>query len=72
MMNGDNILYTITDPLNHYHTVSYRDGTWHGIENVAHSIDNTNDRWYTIRKLKQMMLTEVEGKWAGFEWIPIN
>lgn len=45
---------------------------WHGMDNIASSIDDRDVKWYTIRKLQQLMLTEVEGKWAGFEWVPLD
>ena len=28
--------------------------------------------WYTIRKLKQMMLVNVDGKWGDFEWTAVD
>jgi hypothetical protein len=68
----DKITYTVCDPDNRYHTVQYQNERWYGIDNLVTAIDNTDVKWYTLRKLKQLMLTEVEGKWAGFEWVPID
>ena len=28
--------------------------------------------WYTIRRLKQMMLVNVDGKWGDFEWTAVD
>ena len=66
------ITYTVLDPSNLYHTVMYRNDKWYGLVNLVQSIDDNDTKWYTIRKLKQMMLVEVEGKWAGFEWVPLD
>ncbi len=68
----DKITFTLLAPDNIYHTILYENEKWFGMENAGTAIDNTDTRWYTIRKLKQLMLTEIEGKWAGFEWVPID
>ncbi len=66
------ITYMITDPDRHYHTVVFANGEWYGEKNLGMGIDDKDLRWYTIRKLKQLMLAKVEDKWAGFEWVPID
>ena len=69
---NDKITFTLCDPSHLYHTIRYEDDHWYGMENVAAAIDDSDLKWYTIRKLRQMMLVEIEGKWAGFEWVPID
>ena len=71
-MNIDKIVYTVCDPDNLYHTCQYLNGKWYGMDNLTMSIDDPDIKWYTIRQLKQRMLVEVEGKWQGFEWVPID
>ena len=66
------ITYTVVDPMNNYHTVQFLKGQWYGMENIVMTIDDPDIKWYTIRQLKQRMLVEVEGKWQGFEWVPID
>ncbi len=68
----DKITYTVCDPNGRYHTVQHLGDKWYGADNLGAGIDDKDVKWYTIRKLKQLMLVEVEGKWAGFEWIPID
>ena len=68
----DKISYTVCAPDNLYHTCQYLKGKWYGMDNVCSSIDDKDLKWYTIRKLRELMLTEIEGKWAGFEWVPLD
>ena len=70
--NPNKITYTVLSPGNLYHTVMYQDGLWYGMENLTSDLDDKDLKWYTIRKLRQLMLVEIEGKWGGFEWIPID
>ena len=69
---ADKITYTVLAPNGHYHTAMYMKDKWYGMENLGMGIDDREVKWYTIRKLKQMMLVEIEGKWAGYEWIPLD
>ena len=71
VQRGD-ITFTLCDPDKYYHTVQYKNELWYGMDSVASNIDNRDVKWYTIRKLRQLMLIEVEGKWAGFEWVPLD
>ena len=70
--NPNKITYTVLSPGNLYHTVMYRDGLWYVMENLTSDLDDRDLKWYTIRKLRQLMLVEVEGKWGGFEWVPFD
>ena len=68
----DKIVFTVCDPHNQYKTVQYMGEKWYGMDNLVANIDNADVKWYTRRKLQQMMLVEVDGKWGGFEWTPID
>ena len=69
----DKLTFTVLNTRdNIYHTCQYLNESWYGMENVCMDIDDKDFKWYTIRKLKQMMLVEIEGKWGGFEWIPCD
>ena len=70
--NLDVITFCVSTPDNLYHTCKYEHGKWWGMDNVCSSIDDDSVRWYTIRKLKQLMLIEIEDKWNGWEWVPID
>lgn len=67
----DKITFTVLDTRNNrWHSCQYLKEKWYGMDNLTCDIDDPDLKWYTIRKLKQMMLVEVEGKWGGFEWVP--
>ena len=66
------ITFTVCAPDNLYHTVQYMNDRWYGMDNLASSIHDKDARWFVIKQLMSKMLVEIEGKWAGFEWVPLD
>lgn len=67
--------------------IYYLDGEWVGFDEMADSIRDTlrvpefgtngslAERgivWYTIRRLKQLMVMNVDSKWGQFEWTAVG
>ena len=71
-MSDSNITFTVCDPGRQYHTVKYEGDKWYGTENLVAHVGNVDVKWWMLRGLKQRMLVEVDGKWQGYEWTPID